>query len=479
MSRLRWIATKENTHMKIPENLSQYISKVSDHIKKLFNKEELDLLAKETGFVQRSTSKIEGSDLVELMTTEMLYEPRISYEGLCERLSKINSKANISTQALEQRINSEGAVNYLYAVLKQAVEVNLKPMLDEVSSKQMDSELLTPFARVFIEDSTQGSLHEKLASEFKGSGGSASPAAIKIDLVYEYKQNAIHELLISKGTKPDQASAWNFLDKIQKTDLLIRDLGYFELSSIEQIFDLKAFLLSRLLKSVDVYLNKDDEKPLNLPKYLNENYKNDNVIDIDIYLGKKERLFCRLIVYRAPQETVRIRRYQARQNASKKGRRVSQDYLDWLEFSFFVTNVPRHIWSASVIGTIYRLRWQIELIFKQWKSLLSIDVLKGMNPLRIKCIIYGRLIAVVAITCCCAVARTIAQCKSQREISFTKVIQWLLRKGRLTDAIWKGNLFQLLLQLIDDIGRLCKQKRKRKTTAQLIEEQIDYMDGFT
>jgi hypothetical protein len=37
--------------------------------------------------------------------------------------------------------------------------------------------VLAPFARVLLEDSTQCRLHEKLAEDFKGSGGSASTSA--------------------------------------------------------------------------------------------------------------------------------------------------------------------------------------------------------------------------------------------------------------------------------------------------------------
>lgn len=59
-----------------------------------------------------------------------------------------------------------------------------------------------------------------------------------------------------------------------------------------------------------------------------------------------------------------------------------------INYSAFITNVPIEILSAEIIGTIYQLRWEIELIFKQWKSQLKMNVLEGINHNRIECLIW-------------------------------------------------------------------------------------------
>ena len=73
----------------------------------------------------------------------------------------------------------------------------------------------------------------------------------------------------------------------------------------------------------------------------------------------------------------------------------------------------------EAIGTIYRLRWQMELTFKHWKSLFQIDVLKGTRPERIRCLIYGRLIVILVVQRLLALASTQAAAE-QRELSFCK-----------------------------------------------------------
>ena len=67
----------------------------------------------------------------------------------------------------------------------------------------------------------------------------------------------------------------------------------------------------------------------------------------------------------------------------------------------------------------------------------------------------------------------------QREISFYKVVKWLKHKGRLGKAIQENMLNNLFTQLRNNILRLCKQRRKRKTTLQLIDKEIEYMNSFT
>ena len=51
-----------------------------------FNNEECEALARKTGFIQRSTSRLTGSGFFNLLTVEALDEPTISYEELLDDL---------------------------------------------------------------------------------------------------------------------------------------------------------------------------------------------------------------------------------------------------------------------------------------------------------------------------------------------------------------------------------------------------------
>jgi hypothetical protein len=298
-------------------------------------------------------------------------------------------------------------------------------------------------------------------------------------MIYELKQDIIQNIEVSGGNVPDQRHAEKITEILQKDDLVIRDLGYFTLNSLKKIGEENAFFLSRLLKGANVYLSADkDAEPVNLPKYLDKKFKSLSVCDINVYLGKEERVPCRLVACRLDDGTAAERCRNARKKALKKGRQPTKEYLGWLKFGFFVTNAPEEMLKAEDVPPLYRVRWQIELTFKHWKSLLSINILKGTRRERIECFLYGRLTAVVILTMICgAASRYIYNCL-KREASFHKIINWLKRKGRLSEALRSGSLKELIEELLNISKSLCKQKRKRKTTRQLLEKTVPFPENF-
>jgi hypothetical protein len=457
--------------MKMNHKMTRYASKVKGKLTTIFDPEPLETLARQSQFIQRSSSKLSGKDFVELMTTELMQEPAVSLEGLCDRLVELNPQAEMTPQALHQRINSY-AVTYLQEVFQLALRQQLEPLCE-----RLPLGALAPFGRVLLEDSTQCRLHEKLAETFKGSGGSASPSAVKIDLIYEVLHHSLLELHLSDGTAADQGRALAIIPHLRAGDLVLRDLGYLTLESLRQIEAQEAWYLSRLSKGVDVYLEADAQAPaLALVKHLERYYPDDHVIDLPVYLGH-ERVPSRLLAYRLPEPVVQERRRKALEEARKKGRELSQEYLDWLSFGFYITNVSQQVWPSRVVGTVYRLRWQVELTFRNWKSLLKINVLKGTRPERIKCIIYGRLITIIMLAMISSYASWYAEDHLHRELSLPKLINWLKRKDRLVNAMHDGTLETLLRNLRQALPKLlCKQRRKRRTSRQLMAEYEPYME---
>ena len=320
----------------LKEKISQFGQKVSEKIQEIFQTSRLNQVARKVGFVKRNSSRIKGKEFVELMSVEMLQEPEISYEGLCESLEDLNPRAKMTPQGLAQRVNTEEAVKYLKEVLEQVITESVKLELEKLNPGW-----LSIFKHVYIEDSTQGSLNEKLAEKFRWSGGSASKASWKADLVYEVKQQLIDQLQVTAGVVADQQLGKSLVDKIKPWDLVIRDLGYLSLSELSRIAEQGGYYLSRLLKAVAVYLDKDDKSAIELTRYLKKHYGSDSVIDEVVYIGQQERVPCRLIAYRLPEPVVTERRRKAYKEAKKKGRSPSQEYIQWLAFSFYVTNVVR------------------------------------------------------------------------------------------------------------------------------------------
>jgi hypothetical protein len=450
-----------------------FVGKVKEKLAALFASECLEALAWQSHFIQRASSKLTGADFFALMTTEMLDNPAVSFGGLCDILQQRHPQAAMTPQALQQRMNTPEAVAYLQEALQLVLREQLTPLY-----AQLPAALLASFGRVFLEDSTQCCLHEKLAEAFKGSGGSASRSTVKIDVIYELLSHHLHALTVTDGRAADQGQATAIVPLLRAGDLVIRDLGYFSLESLQQIAAKEAWFLSRLSPSVAVYASADAAtEALALVDHVQQTIEPQTVGDLAVYLGPR-RLPCRLLAYRLPEEVVEQRRRTAYETARKKGRTPTHAYLHWLQYGWYITNVAAVVWAAEVVATVYRIRWQIELLFKQWKSLLHLHVLKGTRPERIKCLLYGRLITITMLMRICSYAAWYATTVLRREVSFPKLILWLKRKGRFAQAVQEDALETLCGDLRRAMAPLlCKQKRKRQTSQQLLDQTRDAQEN--
>jgi IS4 transposase len=59
------------------------------------------------------------------------------------------------------------------------------------------------------------------------------------------------------------------------------------------------------------------------------------------------------------------------------------------------TNVPADRLTVAEVLTLARARWQIELLFKRWKSHGTIDESRSQKPYRVLCDVYAKLLAMV------------------------------------------------------------------------------------
>ncbi|MCX7706409.1 MAG: IS4 family transposase [Anaerolineae bacterium] len=112
----------------------------------------------------------------------------------------------------------------------------------------------------------------------------------------------------------------------------------------------------------------------------------------------------RLIASALPQEAADRARQRARAAAKKKGRTVSKSTLYACGFVLLLTNLPADQWSASQVLALYRLRWQVEVLFHRWKGLLKLSDLRAHDPQLVQTCLLGKLILVVL---CDALTQTV------------------------------------------------------------------------
>jgi hypothetical protein len=111
---------------------------------------------------------------------------------------------------------------------------------------------------------------------------------------------------------------------------------------------------------------------------------------------ENHRLPCRLIAVRVPAEVASRRRQKIRKKARDHGREPSQEYLELQEWTIFVTNCDAELLTWKDVVVVYRARWQIELLFKLWKSHNHVAALEAVaSPQRQMAVLYAKLIGVI------------------------------------------------------------------------------------
>lgn len=365
----------------------------------IFNPEICHQLARQSGFIQRSSSKIKGHEFVKALVLPIQGSVEDSLNDICIRMSQFNPDTDISAPALVQRINKASSSKFMKIIFEKILQ-NSREKFKKESPKNGDS--LNSFNNIFIQDSTVFEINKHLSRYFPGTkrggkkGGNSCKSQVKIDLIQNFATGKIEDVQIYEGKRPDQALSDKIITRLHIGDLVFRDLGYFKIEVFKTIMSVGAFFISRFPSHVKVYLNPEDNKLTSLGDYLNRNYKNQSVIDLTVWISD-ERLKVRLIAYRMPKNTVKERLRKTNQSAKKMGRVTSKQKLALLEFSIFISNIPIDMITAERIGTIYRLRWEIELIFKTWKSQLRLDILEGISLYRIQCLLWSRLSLVILI----------------------------------------------------------------------------------
>ncbi|WP_406831635.1 IS4 family transposase [Wolbachia endosymbiont (group A) of Anomoia purmunda] len=315
-----------------------------------------------------------------------------------------------------------------------------------------------------IEITKQGldyiSLPSSMEDMYKGYGSSYrdcesnTKSGIKLQLVFDYLNQALDKLNLIEGIRSDQGYR-DYLNGLSANDLLIFDLCYFVPSSFKQIDEAGAYFVSRYKSDTNIYDIETNQKI-----ELLECLEGQSLLEMEVLLGKEVKIKVRIICQKLTEEQSIIRR-RANKLAKSHGYTSSQKNQKLLDWSIFITNVPESKISAEQVLTVYRVRWQIELLFKLYKSHIRLDELKG-KPYRVLCELYAKLCAIL-------IFHGIVGCiklKENTELSLTKAFIELKRRIRelflaLSSKI--NNLRIFLKKLTTDWSQFSVKDRYRKT----------------
>lgn len=85
--------------------------------------------------------------------------------------------------------------------------------------------------------------------------------------------------------------------------------------------------------------------------------------------------------------------------------------------NIYITNASSKDVPTEHVHDFYSLRWQIELLFKTWKSFFEIDQCKEIKKERLECHLYGQLIAILLCSSTMFQIRQLLLTKKKQELS--------------------------------------------------------------
>lgn len=405
-------------------------------------------IGQRSGFVQRQ-SKMTAMGFVQTLVLGWLSNPTAALSELIQVSAEMG--ISISEAGLHQRMNDR-AVTFLQALFQQGLSYFRE-------NSRLPASLFSPFSQVNLVDSSLYELPADLRAIFPGVRVQGYQAALKTHLSFDYLSGNLNAVEVSDGHQPDQTSqlpeAW-----ASPNSLTVFDLGFFKKQRFAELEQAGGFFISRLQTQTALYGQADEGATLDLLAVLQQQAAAEG--ELMVSMKAKRWLSLRLIYSRLPEAVAEQRRRKARANARRRGETCSQRHLDLLGWTLFVTNVPTEWLSAEAVRLVYRLRWQIELLFKLWKSQAKLDRLGDWRLERLLCQFYGRLLGLLVFHWLVARQR----CWPSGELSLPKAFRLLQRHAlRLLAALLISHqaVNRLLAKLSQDFRRFARQTKRRKS----------------
>jgi len=339
-------------------------------------------IAWHSGCCQR-TSPLAGAALVQTVVLCCLAHPEPTVEDYSQVATALDHP--VTPQAIDQRFTPELA-GALEALLAETVRVI-------VARNPTTATVLSRFATVEVHDSSTITLPDSLEDYWRGCDtitGQGGRAALKVQTRIDLVSGGLSAAAIEPGRANDHATPLQTA-AVAADSLHLRDLGYFDLDVWRAIDAAGAFFLSRLQDGTAVFAA--DGARLNFGTFLGQ--QRDNVVDRPITIGVQQRLACRLVAVRVPQDVADRRRQHVYANGRKKGYTPSHQKLALCDWNFYVTNVPAERLSVADVLALARARWQIECLFQQWKSDGGLARVRSTKPWRVVGEVFAKLIALV------------------------------------------------------------------------------------
>jgi len=334
------------------------ITELSEIVQTLFTT-TANQVAKKTGFIQRQR-KVTGAGFAQTLVLGGLAQPEATRKQQQQQATQVGMQ--VSVQGLEQRF-TETAV----AFMRHLLEVGLEQLVSSDSAPT----LLPQFNGVYLSDCT------RLVWAKTG---------VKMGVRWELQRGQIQASL-SDLKQHDQKTAV-VQRPLPPGALHLGDLGFFKLKRFQTWNQQGVYWLTRF--KVGTTLRTPEGAALDVLRLL-ETATTPLVIPVQV--GVKPSVSAYLVAAALPAAAYAKRQARLKEQARLDQRPLSERQAALARWTLYLTNIPDLTFAQAHI--LARTRWQIELLFKLWKSQGKVLVSRSADPIRQQCEGYAKLLGVL------------------------------------------------------------------------------------
>lgn len=446
--------------MTLPSFLERFV--------RTFIAEPFRQLAIQTGWLKRQ-GKIDPFEFYTSLTFGQLSACRQTLTAQAQGLAEV-----VTRQAIHQRYTPE-AVAYFQGAFAHI----LAQTLDWAPAHPQAELLRAHFAKLYLLDSTCFDCPATLQTIFPSCGGAGSAANVKVLLRYDLIAGRLEPLQVLAGKRSDQGQALQAAERLGAGDLQLQDKGFYDAKAWQAAAARGAYLLMPMPHSLTLWFSAAppaNEAPLDLAAVLKASAAN-RLEWPQLFLGTQGHRTgaLRLVAFRLSPESAARHRQGLRESMRTQGRTPSAKALELAGWLLLLTNAPAAQLPAALMSYLYRLRWQVELIFRQMKTVLRIDQTGSQKPCQVQCEIWARLSCAVLLFLWHAHASAECWRRYHCEASFEKLFHILQQWGHALARAFLGEPQALLDELrkvgqhILRNGRKGTQKSRRNSWENLWE----------
>lgn len=174
----------------------------------------------------------------------------------------------------------------------------------------------------------------------------------------------------------------------------LADRGYSSASGIHHVTENGAYVAVRLNPD-SVRLLSTDGRLFPLIKKLKSMVKPGHIAEWDIDVADSAGRVAargRLCAIRKTEDAIEVAQAKLKRKAAKNNTNLRPETLEYAKFVMVFTTFPQESFPAAAVLDWYRLRWQIELVFKRFKQIAQLGHLPKYDPESSKAWLYGKLV---------------------------------------------------------------------------------------